>query len=249
MKRNEVFSPKELQILSPRALLPITICALFYGNWPGLCKRLLDSLYRWTDPAAFELRAGMNAVCAETKQLLMAAQQTYGNVMLYNSSRNLYKCPMMSRMIHTPALTSEWMVWFDDDSHVTGPRWLLDLLMHFERHAEAELFGSLHFVDVCPELEKSITSASWYKGVPLHRLGGSDRKIILFPVGGFWAIRSARLLEIGWPDPRLLHFGDDYLMAEALRQQGVQMADFNSGVAIDNAPRRAPANAPSGFRF
>jgi GT2 family glycosyltransferase len=247
MSRNAAYSAGDLQTLAPRAELPLTVCALFYGNWPFLCRRFLDSLYRWTDPAAFQLRAGMNAVCAETRQLLMAAQQRFGNITFYESKRNLYKCRMMRRMLHAPPLDTEWMVWFDDDSHVTSPRWILDLLMQMERCPEAELFGSLHFVDVCPELERSIASALWYKGVSMRQGEVSGRKTIVFPVGGFWAVRSERLLQINWPDRRLQHFEDDYLMGEALRQQGVRMADFKSGVAISDAPRRAPADAPYGL--
>ena len=239
------FSTDVISLLSPRSQLPWTICVLFYGDHPQLCRRFLENIYRYTDPAAFHLRAGMNAVCKETDTLLHEASEQYGNITLFPSSRNLFKCPMMNRMFHDPPLGTQWTVWFDDDSYVTRPSWMLDLALAMEKSPEAELFGSLRAVHVSSHLEKFILSARWYCGVPRHILQNTECPLIVFPVGGFWAIRTARILETQWPDPRLKHFEDDYLMGEAMRQQGVRMAHYESGVCINDAPRRAPSNTPS----
>jgi GT2 family glycosyltransferase len=189
----------------------------------------------------------MNAVCRETAQLLRKAARDYGNVTLFPSRRNLFKCPMMHLMLHKQQLETEWMIWFDDDSHVTGPNWLMDLAMAMERSPEVELFGSLRGVDVSDHLEKFIESAAWYRKIPRQVRKDTGKPTIVFPVGGFWAVKSARLREISWPDPRLRHFEDDYLMGEALRQQGVKQAHFESGVRINDAARRAPWDAPTGL--
>jgi Glycosyltransferase like family 2 len=232
-----------IALLAPRAALPWTICVLFYGDHADLCRRFLESLYRFTDPAAFHLRAGMNAVGEETARLLREAAERYGNIKLYSSGQNLFKLPMMRRMFHDPPPETDWTIWFDDDSHVTSPHWIMDLALAMEQAQDVELFGSLHAVDVSDHVEQFITSAEWYREVP-RRTWQDGRRMIIFPVGGFWVVRTVRLAQTNWPDVRLDHFEDDYLMGEAMRQQGVRLAHFESGVAISDAPRRAPAEVP-----
>ena len=237
------FSSGGISLLAPRAALPWTICVLFYGDHADLCRRFLEALYRFTDPAAFHLRAGMNAVSEETTRLLHEAAERYGNITLFPSKQNLFKLPMMRRMFHDPPPETDWTIWFDDDSHVTSAHWIMDLALAMEQAAEVDLFGSLHSVGVSDHVEQFITSARWFRDQ--SRLIGYDGKpIIIFPVGGFWAVRTARLAQTNWPDVRLDHFEDDYLMGEAMRQQGVRLAHFESGVAISDAPRRAPVEVP-----
>lgn len=245
MARESWFPADQIALLAPRAALPWTVCVLFYGQHSELCRRFLTCLYRWTDPAAFQLRAGLNAVCPETEALVRDAADRFGNVRIFQSVENLYKCPMMRRMFHEPPCETEWTVWFDDDSRVTGPGWIMDLALAMQKVREAELFGSLHGVDVGDHLEQFITSAGWYGGIPQQSHGETGKRTIIFPVGGFWAVRTSRIQETGWPDSRLIHFEDDYLMGEAMRQKGVKMVHFESGVRISDAPRRAPDNVPT----
>jgi hypothetical protein len=243
------FSLEAVSCLVSAVSFPWTVCVLFYGDHAPLCRRFLEQLYRFTDPAAFRLRAGMNAVCPATRNLLKAAQKRYRNVSLFPSRVNLFKCPMMRRLFHHPPPDTEWTIWFDDDSFVTNPGWVLDLAMAMERWPSADLFGSIRGVDVSERLEEFITSARWYRGIPRQIRQDSLKPVILFPMGGFWAIRTARLMETDWPDHRLEHFEDDYLMGEAMRQQGVKMVNFDSGVSISDAPRRAPTDAPQTLKL
>lgn len=238
----------ELQKFAPRAAFPWTICGLFYGDYPELSSRFLDNLYRYTDPAAFQLRAGLNAVCDETKRAVAAMAEEYGNVSVYESSENIYKCPMMRRLFHELPLESEWVLWFDDDSHVRGPAWILDLALTMQSHPETEFFGALYRMDVGEGLEKFITGARWYRGIPREREPSDDRPIITFPTGGFWAIRTERIFEADWPDVRLQHFQTDFTLGEAMRQLGCGMGRFESGVMISDAPRRGPRDTPFKLR-
>ena len=45
---------------------------------------------------------------------------------------------MMRRMFHHPVPETEWTVWFDDDSRVMGPNWVVDLALAMERAPEAD---------------------------------------------------------------------------------------------------------------
>lgn len=242
---NHYYPLRELQGIASRIQWPVTIGVVFYGGHPILCQRFLERLYRFTDPAAFQLRAGMNAVCQETLDLVQQAAETYGNVLMDVSDLNLYKCPMMRRLFYSTKLTTEWTVWFDDDSYVKGPHWLLDLAMAIEKNKASDLFGCLMRVNVDEALESFICSSPWYKGVARRMHPEDGHPIIQFPVGGFWAARTARLYEVDWPDTRLTLYHEDFIMGEAMRQHGVDPVHFESGVCISDAPHRAPADVPT----
>ncbi len=245
MSKKNLYPMSELQTIASRIDLPLTIGVVFYGNNPLLCQRFLDHLYRFTDPRAFQLRAGLNSVCNETRDLVLQASETYGNVLIEESDVNLYKCPMMRRLFYSTKVGSDWTVWFDDDSYIKGPHWLLDLALAIEKYHQSDLFGCLMRVNVDDSLEKFITSSPWYHGVERRRHPEQGNPIIQFPVGGFWAARTARLYEVDWPDTRLTLYHEDFIMGEAMRQHGVDPLHFESGICISDAPHRAPADVPT----
>jgi GT2 family glycosyltransferase len=245
MARGRPPSLEELDLVAPRVRFPITICALFFGDHTELCRRLLDSLYSNTDPAAFELRCGLNAAVSETRKLVTSARRRRGNVRVCESRRNIRKCPMMRRLFHQRRIDTEWTLWFDDDSFVSRPDWLLSWALAVESRPDADVFGSIRFVTASPRIQRFIESASWYRGKPLATNPATGEPWLEFVVGGFWAVRSRLIYEIDWPDPRLIHFEDDYIFGEALRQRDAVTAPFDSGVVIDDAPRRGPPDGPS----
>ena len=61
-----------------------------------------------------------------------------------------------------------------------------------------------------------------------------------FVTGGFWALRTQVIHQLDWPDPRLVQAGEDFLLAEALRQNGLTLGHFSDGIRINDAPRRNP---------
>lgn len=243
--KNSFYPLNELRCISARISLPVTIGVVFYGDHPILCQRFLDRLYRYTDPKAFQLRAGLNTVCQETLDLVHAASEKYGNVLIEESDVNLYKCPMMRRLFYSTKVSTEWTVWFDDDSYVKGPHWLLDLALTIERHDETDLFGCLMRVNVDDPLEAFITQSPWYRGIERRLHPEEGDPIIQFPVGGFWVARTSRLYEVDWPDTRLTLYHEDFIMGEAMRQHGVDPVHFESGICISDAPHRAPADVPT----
>lgn len=74
----------------------------------------------------------------------------------------------------------------------------------------------------------------------LHKLDleGKEAVEFHFATGGFWAIREEVVGQLDWPDPRLIHANDDFLLGEALRQNGFEIADFRDGLSVNDAPRR-----------
>lgn len=238
-------SLEELDLVAPSVGLPVTICALFFGDHASLCRRLLDSIFAHTDPAAFELRCGLNAVADETREIVLATQRRHGNVRVHESRRNVRKCPMMRRLFHGQPITTEWTLWFDDDSFVSRPDWLLSLALAIEARPDADVHGSIRYVTPSERIQRFIKSASWFRGKPWATVPGTDEPRLEFVVGGFWAVRTRLIHAIDWPDPRLIHFEDDYIFGEALRQHGAVTGAFESGVTISDAPRRGPLAGPS----
>jgi GT2 family glycosyltransferase len=234
----------ELKLVAPQVGFPVTICALFFGEHPYLAHRFLDSLFCCTDPAAFRLRCGLNAVGHRTHELIESARRRFRNVRVYESRRNLGKCPMMRQMFHEPRIATRWTFWFDDDSFVTRSDWLLSWALAVEAQPETGVLGSIRYVTASPRIQRFIKSAAWYRGKALATDPVSGAARLEFVVGGFWAVRTRLLYQLDWPDPRLIHYEDDYIFGEALRQRGVVTTSFDAGVVISAAPRRGSVFGP-----
>jgi hypothetical protein len=150
-------------------------------------------------------------------------------------------------MFHEQELSTEWVIYFDDDSHVTRNDWLQRLTLTIDREPDIDQWGrgyalwrrGQHIVDF-------VTAAPWYRGFPLMREAdreGHDAAKFLFVTGGFWAIKSQVIRALNWPDPRLIQAHDDFLLGEAMRQNRYRIGMFEYGVKINDAPRRN-AQAP-----
>src|SRR5262245_60000715 len=97
----------------------VTICLLTYGDLASLARRALDSIRDNCARADYRLVVGANAVCPETLELLHTRHRNGDIDHLIVSATNLSKCPMMRRMFAN--VETDYIWWFDDDSHVTSP--------------------------------------------------------------------------------------------------------------------------------
>jgi len=222
----------------------ITICALFFGDHPALCQRFLRNLFAHTPAECFELRAGLNAVCEESQLALQQAMRHHGNVSLIESPENIYKLPMMRRLFREPRILSEWIVWFDDDSFPARADWLQTLALFTEMAPEIAMWGSPRWMTPDPALLEFTRASPWFRGKEFLRDPETGQVGFHFLVGGYWAIRTEVVYKLDWPDARLAHFEDDYLLGEALRQNDCAIGHCESGVVIDCALRRCPPDAP-----
>jgi GT2 family glycosyltransferase len=234
--------------LAPALELPCTVCALLFGDHVALARRLLESLVRFTDPPAFRLRLGLNGVSRETDRLVASYESRFSNVTAIRSPRNIFKCPMMRRLFYDEPIETKWIIWFDDDCYVRRADWLLGLGLAIESDPSVELWGSQHLVAPDEQSLEFIRTARWYRGLPFLRRS-DGRAIIVFPVGGFWAVRTDLVHALGWPDPRLIHYQTDFTLAEAVRQAGKRTGHYCGGVVINAAPRRSPADTPTDLRL
>jgi len=219
----------------------VTAFLLVYGDHPLLAEQFFDQWGR--HGCGLPLRVGLNACGAATRQWVAACESgSHGRIGTVESEVNLGKAPMMRQMFQRWPIETEWVVWFDDDSFPFRGDWLTSLQIAMEAQPEAVMLGVPAEVSVDDRVISWIKSASWYRGVPLRHEGDrGGRARIEFILGGFWALRAEWIRRLDWPDRRLRHFGDDFLLGEAIRQQGGRLGYFRSGVRIDTAPRRAPS--------
>jgi hypothetical protein len=228
-------------VSAPLLQPPLTICVLCYGDYAGLAERVLASLLDHAKRDAFRLRLGLNAVGAATDQVLEKLLPQFDVDQVVRSEVNLYKDPMLRRLIHDQPIATGWTIWFDDDSYVFRKDWLEMLCCQSTLKPAVDMWGQKCFVRAGDKHREFIRSAPWFRGLELaddDRPGGCR---IHFIVGGFWAIRTAWLCRLNWPDPRLSHFAEDYMLGEAMRQHGALIGNAFSGIAINQAPRRVPA--------
>jgi len=231
-----------IDLLAPSVRFPITIAVVCYGANSALARRFLESLYRCTPPELFHLRAGLNEVEPATAALFSQYQHRFNNVECFIETRNTFKSPLMRRLFHDKPLESEWMVWCDDDTHFTRADWLIRLATRIQQIPAVDMWGAGYrlWSDDAGLLEW-IKSARWYRGLPwVHGLNEHGRSGVTFDfaTGGFWALRASVIQHLNWPDPRLVQAQEDFILGEAIRQNGFRLASFTYGVAISDAPRR-----------
>jgi len=233
---------RHLRVIAPSLRFPITICVLCYGANAALANRFLQSLYENTDSSLFLLRAGLNEVERATRELFNNYAKKFGNITLFEEPKNIFKNPLMRRMFHQQPLQSKWVIWADDDSYFTRPDWLQRLALRIENAPDVSMWGWLHRLwSRDPSVAEWIRQSSWYRGVPFVEgtdLDGHSAIEFRFAPGAFWVLRTEVLQKLQWPDPRLVHANEDFLLGEALRQNGFRLENFNYGVTVNDAPRR-----------
>lgn len=226
-----------------------TICCLFYGDYPELAKRLLDSLQAL--PAdEYRLRVGANELSARSLLEIMQQLETLPLERLVDSATNRHKYPVMRELLHADWPQTPYVMWFDDDSFVAEPSGFLAALT--QRMETADMLGGLYKMRLQGRQSRWIMSQPWYRGLPVP-----PNHSVLFATGGWWAIRARCLQELNWPLPELDHRGGDVMLGEACRQMGYRLQNFRQGVAINadaagresKAQRRGYDSRPIGYDF
>jgi GT2 family glycosyltransferase len=238
------------------AMPPVTICALTYGDYPQLARRLLESIRRHCLRSEYHLIVGANAIGVDTLAYLQALQASGEIDQLILSPVNLNKCRMMRRMFDK--VETEFIWWFDDDSYLVEPGALANWLEFAQAHPPSTVMWGQSACCDAPETFTDlkdvlgfVRSAPWYGGLPppSWRPGGGGEFNFenrgcgdgrwFFILGGCWLIRTRTVRALDWPDRRLIKLGDDVFLGEAIRQNGWHFANIGPlGVAMDTEPRR-----------
>jgi len=214
-----------------------TVCFLFYGDHPALARRCLGSVARTLDPAfVTQLRVGLNAVCRETRDYVLSTLSDLPvPSLVYESSTNVWKYPLMRRMFHRPSIVTPFTMWWDDDSYLdtTDESWWRAV---YESAQMNDMIGEVWKMRFHGRVADGIKAQPWYTGKPFLRDANGD--YMRFATGGWWCIKTRLLQKWDWPPLECRHNGGDYPLGELLRQQGLKLGQFNADLQINAGKRR-----------
>jgi len=165
---------------------------------------------------------------------------------------NKFKYPVMRELIYKKPVSTEWFIWFDDDSYVTDKRWLPKLEETIDKTYDdgGRLYGQIYRWDLRAGQKEWIEAAHWYRNKPfLTATKGADNvHTIKFPTGGYWAVPYENLIDLFWPDERIVHNGGDTMLGEAVRQQGYSVVGCHAHVKVNDGKRRGASTNPAGVQ-
>lgn len=201
-----------------------TVMALFYGDYPGLAAKLLNSLSPQTLTRDF--RFGLNDVSTATAKVVNDWVDKYRGrcpITVYQPSENAGKYPLMRVMLRdTKTALGSHIMWFDDDSYLdVKPAWWDNVADLAVKHIQV---GSVHRIKQRGRQWEMIPKQPWYRGKPVN--SGTS---YIFATGGWWVLRSDFVLEHDYPFPALFHNGGDSMLGELLRQHGHKPFNFVNG--------------------
>jgi hypothetical protein len=231
-----------------RRSMKARIFILLYGkDHAQLHARILNSVHRYA-PLDVPISLHGNLIPEETIELGSSIVRARGAFSVLRTSEvNIPKYTVMrSFFTAESAYDNEWVVWFDDDSHVVSPDWWKVTCEYIEARRPENIcyVGQPWFVHHLPGQEDFIRASHWYKGKPFDIIKGKPG--VHFAQGGYWWLRTDVLRVLDWPDVRLSCNGGDTLLGEAIRQSGRPFHKFHYGVKINDAKRRGLSERPAG---
>lgn len=228
--------------------MQISVCLLCYGDHPKLARQALGSIVRVVSalspasgPALKDIRIGGNALAAATVSALReAAVESPKPIYLVEeeTGRNVWKYPLMRRLFWDEALPPlpEWVMWFDDDSHITatdGAAWWRRLSCELN---SGDLVGVRHRQNLRGRQHLGIAAQPWCRTPPQRG------QRVFFVTGGWWVARTEVLRRWDYPFLDIVHNGGDVMLGALCAQQGRRVLDFREGVAV-NAGLTSALNA------
>lgn len=215
----------------------VTLCLLVYGNYYEMHKRCLSALAR-THKDRLELRVYLNEACPETVRMAEDMHKNGRIAVLYRSDSNKFKYPCMRQMFHDPEhpITTNWTIWFDDDTMADVDNYWLEKLCQTAIDASKSdprlgMVGARYFYSMNSPHIDWVKSASWYKGRDFRDKVGNQAPNgfkIHFASGSCWMLRSQCIKECDIPDVRLKHNGGDICIGEQIWQNNWNLKNWNS---------------------
>jgi hypothetical protein len=216
-------------------MVKFLVLALFYGDHPELAQRCGWTLRALWNTGRVDLRIGLNEVSARSRAVLDALLP---GVPMERADPQIYKSPMMRRLLAGYSGDATHMMWFDDDScllpGVDAAAWLQAVAAR-----AATLRGSMGSLYTQPltEAQRAWTLRQpWATGRPVPQE-------VLFNTGGWKVVPLELMRRFDWPFPALMHAGSDLSLGLLLQQLGLGPEQFRVGLAInaDGALRESAA--------
>jgi len=220
---------------SPNIGPRVTICLLTYGDHYDLHRTCLNALLTSTARSQVELRVGGNQLCPASRRYLRLLQDR-GDIQHLNlSDENRYKYPVMRELFREPLLTTQWVVWLDDDTLCNiDDLWLEKLLAVADREFDSgcRWVGPHFLYRMTSAWTAWCQEAAWFKGVPWRIHNGRPK--VDMAVGAIWAAHVPTLLAADVPDARLTHNKGDVTIGCQFWQAGAKLGNFSTRKDIVN---------------
>ncbi|TWO70835.1 hypothetical protein FN976_12770 [Caenimonas sedimenti] len=224
-------------------MVKFLVLALFYGDHPELAQRCGQTLRALRNTGQVDLAVGLNEVSPRSRAVL---DELLPDVETESADPQIYKCPMMRRLLAGYRGDATHLMWFDDDSclqpGVQAAPWLRAVTARAE-HAPA--LGALYTQHLTPAQRDWVRQQPWFTGREVP-------ETILFPTGGWTVVPLDLIRRFDWPGEALGHNGSDLVLGALLHQQGLEPQAFRMGLAINadaqlresEAPRRGYVETP-----
>jgi hypothetical protein len=218
------------------ALVKFLVCALFYGDHPQLARRCAATLRLLWLTGKVDVRIGLNEVSPASRAIIDALLPDADRI---EADPQIYKFPMMRRLVHEYRGDATHLMWFDDDSclraGLPAAGWLQSV---GTRAAQTDgTLGSIYQQGLTERQRAWIRAQAWYTGrnVPEY---------VTFNTGGWLVAPLALLRRFDWPGPELHHNGGDMVLGALLHQQGLPVEQFRVGLAINADDQLRESAAP-----
>lgn len=229
----------------------LTIFVLCYGDYADLAQQCIDGILKTVPLQRMDLRIGLNAVGEETMEYLAHLPI---KPLLYAHPENALKYPLMREMFWDKKhpITTNHLIWFDDDSYPVRPDWCKSLcrVIVDGHHKGERLYGMTMYHAIkgaarpgYPDPKRWFTQARWYRGKLFrNRLAkpAPNGNLIFFSHGAFWAMGVDAMRACDIPDIRLGLSGGDITIGEQMWQGGFKLREFNTSKAFVRASGAPP---------
>lgn len=216
-------------------MVKFLVLALFYGDHPALAQRCAASLRALWNTGQVDVRIGFNEASPRSRAIV---EQLLPGVPCECADPQIYKYPMMRRLVAGYAGDATHMMWFDDDSclqpGVDVRGWLAAVAQRAGR-AQGSL-GALYKARLSAAQKDWVRRQPWYAGreVPDE---------LIFNTGGWKVVPLALMRRFDWP-AGIRHAGGDLSLGALLHQHRLQPEPFRVGLAINADARLRESAAP-----
>lgn len=214
--------------------MPLSVAALFYGDYPGLTQRVLSSLENVPTEYIADFRLGLHQISPHSRRLIEewtrrnAAKGAW--IGWYEPEGNIFKYPTMRRMLADPIMSiADGVMWLDDDSYFVRP--LPEIATECQRLLERYwLVGQYKWYSRVPGYQEFLKDCFGWNGPVYCR---QDSPTIKFCIGGWWAARREIFLVYGFPVPILRHKGGDWLLSALCTAHNLPIGHYDLGVIVN----------------
>lgn len=233
----------------------LCVCVLLYGADDycyRMAERVINAALKELGVAGFDFRFGLNAVSDKTRALVSSAVATdFPGAVVVDCPENIFKYPMMRRLLTTRAITAPITMWFDDDSCIVPgtdtAHWFSRIRQQLQAYA---MLGSVYRERFIGNQAEWVKAQAWYNGKP-------PNVYTQFAAGGWWVIRTSVLQQFNWPPPEFKHRGGDVMLGELLRQHDLLLGHFRDNLWINaneygveaKSVSRGQAELPIGYNY